>query len=130
MTDHATIRPRLDGLLSAIEVHVAEDANGDPAYFVRRRDGAETSDSDLFSTEAEARSIANELAAHLFPAVDATEYRNEDGETTRDRNEADGWTDAGLEVDSRVSPGAEWTPFNYEAGYDYRNNRYFDEARG
>ena len=59
----------------------------------------------------------------------ATEYRNEDGEITFDEAEADGWTDAGLEVDSRGPDDAEWTPWNYEAGYDYENNRYHDEAR-
>ena len=57
-----------------------------------------------------------------------TEYRNEDGEITCDENEADGWTDAGLEVDSRESGTADWRHWNYEAGYDYENNRYHEEA--
>ena len=64
----------------------------------------------------------------LVSGEGSTEYRNEDGEITRNEAKADGWTDAGLEVNSRESDAADWKPWNYEAGYDYENNRYHEEA--
>ena len=69
MTDRTATRPRLDGLLAGIEIHVDADFfNGGPGYFVRTRAGAKHSDSDMFGTEAGACRYAGELAASIFAA--------------------------------------------------------------
>ena len=72
MTDHTATRPRLDGLLASIEIHVAEDffRDGAHGYFIRTRTrtGARRSDSDVFFTEADACRYAADLAESLFTA--------------------------------------------------------------
>lgn len=75
MTDRTATRPRLDGLLAGIEIHVDADFfNGDPGYFVRTRAGAKHSDSDMFGTEA------GELAASIFAARQHTTRATDDNE--------------------------------------------------
>ena len=44
-----------------------------------------------------------------------TEYRNEYGDLTTDKAEAEAWRDATLEVDVREE-GGEWAPWNYGGG--------------
>lgn len=69
MTDRTAARPRLDGLLASIEIHVAESFyHGAPGYFVRTRTGGNRSDSEVFLTEADACRYAADLAASLFTA--------------------------------------------------------------
>ena len=47
-------------------------------------------------------------------AIGTTWYRNEYGDVTTHAAEADGWSDAALEVDLREGAGALWKPFNDE----------------
>ena len=75
LTAATAARPRLDGLLASVEIHVAEDffRDGAHGYFIRTRTGARRSDSEVFFTEADACRYAADLAASLFTArQDAT----------------------------------------------------------
>ena len=47
-------------------------------------------------------------------AIGTTWYRNEYGDVTTHAADADGWSDAALEVDFREGADAPWKPFNYE----------------
>ena len=54
-------------------------------------------------------------------------YRNQYGEATTDEAEADSGSQCRLPDGYREGPDAPCKPWNQEEGFDYENNRYFDE---
>ena len=58
----------------------------------------------------------------------AVAYRNEHAEATTDETEADSCRSECCMSDGyREGPDAPCKPWNQEEGFDYENNRYFDE---